>query len=260
VRFVRFAPPGGPARWAIAEAEALVEIEGDVFARYGATSRIWSLDEVELLAPVAPSKIVCLGTNFADHAAEMGKPLPAEPKIFLKAPSALLGPGRPIELPQVEGSIEHEAELGVVIGKRARHLTPDQALGCVFGYTCFNDVTARRLQAVDGVFARAKGFDTFAPCGPWIQTDLDWRELVIEGLVNGRQRQHAPAGSMIFSVPVALAFISRIMTLLPGDLVAMGTPEGVGPLQPGDEVEVRIAGIGSLVNPVITESLPKGAP
>jgi len=254
LRFVRFATPAGERRWGIAEAQAVVELEGDIFADYGATSRIHPLDEIRLLAPVTPSKIVALGTNFVDHAREMGRELPREPKIFLKAPSALVGPGAPIVLPEVEGPIEHEAELAVVIGRRARRVPPERALEHVFGYTCFNDVTARRLQAIDGVFARAKGFDTFAPCGPWIETEIHWERLVVEGWVNGRLRQRAPMGEAVFSVPAALAFISKVMTLMPGDLVSMGTPEGVGPLAAGDEVEVRIEGIGSLVNPVEAEA------
>ena len=237
-------------RWGIAEDRAVVELEGDVFSEYGATNRIHAHDEIRLLAPVAPSKIVALGTNFAAHAEEMGRELPSEPKIFLKAPSALVGSDEPIVLPAVEGPVEHEAELAVVVGRTARRVAPGDALAHVFGYTCFNDVTARRLQAIDGVFARAKGFDTFAPCGPWIETETHWEGLTVEGLVNGDLRQRAPATSMVFPVPEALAFISSVMTLLPGDLIAMGTPEGVGPLTPGDEVEVRIDGVGSLVNPV----------
>ena len=257
MRFVRFALNDGSIRWGIAEAEAVVEIEGDVCGRYGATDRIHDLRQVRLLAPVAPSKIVALGTNFKAHATEMGKALPAEPKIFLKAPSALIGPGAAIELPQVEGPVEHEAELAVVISRRARHVSEQTALEYVLGYTCFNDVTARRLQAIDGVFARAKGFDTFAPCGPWVQTDMLWQDLVVEALVNGDLRQRGPLSDAIFGVPAAIAFISRVMTLEPGDVIAMGTPEGVGPLEPGDTVEIRIEGLGSLENPVVAESIAK---
>lgn len=259
MRFVRFRSGDGPPRWGIAQPAAVIEIEGDVFGRYGATDRIHPLDAVELLAPAEPSKIVALGTNYADHARELSRPLPAEPKIFLKAPSALIGPGAAIELPPVEGAVEHEAELALVIGRRARHLDPLRALEHVLGYTCFNDVTARRLQAVDGVFARAKGFDTFAPCGPWLETDVHPAELRLEGRVNGELRQRARTADMIFAVPEALAFISSIMTLLPGDLVAMGTPAGVGPLEPGDEVEVRIDGIGRLRNPVVAAPPPAAA-
>lgn len=255
MRIVRFSTKAGDIHWGIAEARAVVEVEGDVFGDYGATSRIHPLEDIRLLAPVAPSKIVALGTNFVAHAHEMGRELPAEPKIFLKAPSALIGTGAPIVLPEVEGPVEHEAELAVVIGRTARRVAPERALDHVFGYTCLNDVTARRLQAIDGVFARAKGFDTFAPCGPWIETDAHWEPLVVEGWVNGQLRQRAPLTDTIFPVPVALSFISNIMTLLPGDVISMGTPEGVGPLAAGDEVEVRIEGVGSLVNPVESESV-----
>lgn len=254
MRFVRFTTPSGDIRWGIAEAQAVVELEGDVFSDYGATSRIDPLEEIRLLAPVVPSKIVALGTNFVAHAHEMGRDLPSVPKIFLKAPSALIGPGAPIVLPEVEGPVEHEAELAVVIGRRARRVSPEQALDHVLGYTCLNDVTARRLQAIDGVFARAKGFDTFAPCGPWIETEVHWASLVVECWVNGQLRQRAPMAEAIFGVPAALAFISGIMTLMPGDVISMGTPEGVGPLLAGDRVEVRIEGVGSLENPVEAES------
>jgi 2-keto-4-pentenoate hydratase/2-oxohepta-3-ene-1,7-dioic acid hydratase in catechol pathway len=251
MRFVRFSPrAGGPTRWGILEGEQLVELEGDLFAGYAATERLHPRAEVQLLCPVAPSKIVALGTNFRDHAVEMAKALPVEPKIFLKAPSALVGPGEPIRLPAVPGNIEHEGELAVVLGRRLCDASPETARAAVLGYSCFNDVTARALQRLDGVFARAKGFDSFAPLGPWIETEAVPEELTIECWVNGALRQRGEMAQAIFSVPVALAFISRVMTLLPGDVVAMGTPAGVGPLVPGDRVEVRIEGVGRLENPV----------
>jgi 2-keto-4-pentenoate hydratase/2-oxohepta-3-ene-1,7-dioic acid hydratase in catechol pathway len=252
MRFARFCPlAGGPPRWGILEGEQLIELEGDLFAGYAVTERLHARSEVRLLCPATPSKVVALGTNFRDHATEMAKPLPAEPKIFLKAPSALVGPGEPIRLPAVAGNIEHEAELAVVLGRRLCDASPEAARAAVLGYSCFNDVTARALQRLDGVFARAKGFDSFAPMGPWIETGVVPEELTLECWVNRALRQRGEMGQAIFSVPEALAFISRVMTLMPGDVVAMGTPAGVGPLVAGDRVEVRIEGVGRLENPVV---------
>ena len=251
MRFARFKVKDQEAKWGIVEQDAIVEVEGDIFGRYGATKNIYSSDEVRLLAPVEPSKIIGLGSNFPKHAVEMGKTPATHPKIFLKPPSALTGQHSPIRLPEVEGAIEHEAELAVVIGRKAHKVSQSEALDYVLGYTCFNDVTARHYQRIDGLYARAKGFDTFAPCGPWIQMDAHWEDLRIECWVNGQRRQQGELKDALTTVPMAIEFISNIMTLYPGDLIAMGTPEGVGPLQTGDEVEVRIDAIGSLTNPVI---------
>jgi len=250
LRFCRFTTEDGPARWGIVESSAVVAVEGDVFSRYGASSEIFPREEVTLLAPVQPSKIIALGTNFRLHAEEMGRPLPEQPKIFFKPPSALIGHGAAIRLPDVEGNVDFEAEVALVIGKRCRHVESSQALDCVFGYTCFNDVTARALQRMDGVFARAKGFDTFAPAGPWIETDALWEDLELHGRVNGETRQSAALGDLIFGVPEVIAFVSSIMTLEPGDVIATGTPAGVGLLSHGDLVEVTIDGIGTLRNHV----------
>jgi 2-keto-4-pentenoate hydratase/2-oxohepta-3-ene-1,7-dioic acid hydratase in catechol pathway len=251
MRFARFVAPAETPRWGLVEGDALLELEGDLFSGYAASSRLHALAEVRLLCPATPSKIVALGTNFRAHAVEMERPPPDEPKIFLKAPSALIGPGEPIRLPAVPGPFEHEAELAVVLGRRIFQASPREARAAVFGYACFNDVTARALQRKDGVFARAKGFDTFAPLGPWLETDVVAEELVVEGWVNGERRQRGEMRAALVSVPEALSFISGVMTLEPGDVVAMGTPAGVGPLEPGDRVEVRIEGIGRLSNPVV---------
>ncbi len=250
MRFCRFVQADGIPHYGIVEGQAVVEVEGDIYAGYGATSQIHPLAEVELLPPAVPSKIVALGANFRPHAEEMGHALPTEPKIFLKPPSALLGHGGIIRLPPVEGAIEHEAEIVVVMGSTARHLSPDQVMDHVLGFTCFNDVTARALQKKDGVYARAKGFDTFAPTGPWIETDLVWESLTVEAWVNGSLRQKGALSDLVFSVPEVLSFISRIMTLVPGDMIALGTPSGVGPLRAGDQVQVVAEGIGSLENTV----------
>jgi 2-keto-4-pentenoate hydratase/2-oxohepta-3-ene-1,7-dioic acid hydratase in catechol pathway len=202
------------------------------------------------LAPCLPSKIVGVGRNYRDHAAELGHAIPGSPLLFLKPPSAVLPHGGVIRLPAESRRVDFEGELAVVIGRTARAVPEDRALDHVLGYTCLNDVTARDLQASDVQFTRAKGFDTFCPVGPCIALGLEPAALVIETFVNGAPRQSAPASGMIFGVARLVSFISRVMTLLPGDLIATGTPEGVGPLGPGDEVSVAIAGIGRLTNRV----------
>ena len=203
-----------------------------------------------LLAPVAPSKIIGIGSNYRDHAAEMGKPLPSVPKIFLKAPSSLLAAGDSIRIPPGTQRVDHEAELGVVIGRRATRVRVEDALDYVYGVTVVNDVTARDYQKEDGVFARAKGFDTFCPVGPCVVTGLDLGNLHVGCTVNGVVRQAGTTRDMVFDVATLIAFVSSVMTLEPGDLIATGTPAGVGPLVAGDVVVVKIAGIGELSNPV----------
>jgi 2-keto-4-pentenoate hydratase/2-oxohepta-3-ene-1,7-dioic acid hydratase in catechol pathway len=199
---------------------------------------------------VQPTKIVCIGRNYAAHARELGNEVPAEPLIFLKPPSALLPPGAAIVVPHQSKRVEHEAEIGVVIGARARDVSEQDALSYVAGYTCVNDVTARDLQKTDGQWTRAKGFDTFCPIGPTVMAGLDYRDLEVICRVNGTVRQHGHARDMMFSIPRLVSYVSGIMTLEPGDVIATGTPEGVGPLAPGDMVEVEIPGIGLLANPV----------
>jgi len=199
---------------------------------------------------VQPTKIVCIGRNYAAHAKELGNEVPAEPLIFLKPPSALLPPGAAIVCPPQSQRVEHEAEIGVVIGRRAKDVAEADALAHVAGYTCLNDVTARDLQRSDGQWSRAKGFDTFCPVGPVVATGLDWRALEVICRVNGAVRQHGHARDMMFGIPRLVSYVSGIMTLEPGDVIATGTPEGVGPLVPGDMVEVEIPGIGLLANPV----------
>jgi 2-keto-4-pentenoate hydratase/2-oxohepta-3-ene-1,7-dioic acid hydratase in catechol pathway len=203
-----------------------------------------------------PSKIVCVGRNYAEHAKELGNAVPERPLLFFKPPSALIGPGEAILLPAASARVEHEAEIGVVIGRRLRHASAAKAEAGIGGFTCVNDVTARDLQKVDGQWARAKGFDTFCPAGPAVVKGLDWRTLEVIGRVNGVERQRGNTAQMIFSIPDLLSYISAIMTLEPGDLVATGTPAGVGPLSPGDVVEVEIPGIGVLSNPVRSEPQP----
>jgi 2-keto-4-pentenoate hydratase/2-oxohepta-3-ene-1,7-dioic acid hydratase in catechol pathway len=210
-----------------------------------------SFSSAKFLSPVTPSKIVCVGRNYREHAAEMGNKMPDEPLLFLKAPSAVIGNGDSIVLPIASQQVEHEGELGVVIGKRTHKLSPDDdPLNHVLGYTCVNDVTARDLQRKDVQFTRAKSFDTFCPVGPVIETDLDPLNLVVKTRVNGIEKQSGRTADMAFSVPFLLRYIANIMTLFPADLIVTGTPAGVSPLKPGDTVEVEIDGIGILQNSV----------
>lgn len=206
---------------------------------------------VRLLAPVAPSKIVCVGRNYKDHAAELGNPMPDEPLLFLKPPSSVVGHAEAIELPAVSARVEHEGELGVVIGRRTRRLSDSEnPLDYVLGYTCVNDVTARDLQRRDVQFTRAKSFDTFCPAGPYIVSGLDPFDLGVETRVNGETRQRGRTSAMAFPVSYLIRYISHIMTLEPGDVISTGTPAGVGPLADGDVVEVEVEGVGLLGNPV----------
>jgi 2-keto-4-pentenoate hydratase/2-oxohepta-3-ene-1,7-dioic acid hydratase in catechol pathway len=197
-----------------------------------------------------PSKIVCVGRNYAEHAKELGNEVPKLPLLFLKPPSAIIGDGDPIILPPASTQVEFEAEIGVVVGRRLHRVNAEDAERGIRGFVCLNDVTARDLQKTDGQWTRAKGFDTFCPVGPRIMDELDWRELEVIGRVNGEERQRGRSSEMVFSIPELLSYISHVMTLEPGDLVATGTPAGVGPLAPGDVVEVEIPGVGILSNPV----------
>ncbi len=197
-----------------------------------------------------PSKIVCVGRNYRDHAKELGNDVPLEPLLFLKPPSAIIGDGEAILLPPASSRVEHEAEIGVVVRRRLNHATEADAERAIRGFVCLNDVTARDLQRRDGQWTRAKGFNTFCPVGPRIVEGLDWRDLEVIGRVNGVERQRGRSEDMVFGIPAILAYISGIMTLEPDDLVATGTPAGVGPLVAGDVVEVEIPGVGILRNPV----------
>jgi len=252
MRLVRFQYQGRPARGLIDGGE-VVELEGEgVDSPAGRTAR-HALSSVRLLPPCVPTKVVAVGLNYRDHACELGLPVPDEPIIFLKPPTTVIGPSDPIRYPAMSSQVDYEAELGVVIGKTAHACSPDAAAGHILGYTCANDVTARDLQKKDGQWTRAKSFDTFCPVGPWIETDLDPSDLLIESYLNGERRQASRTSQFLFNVTHLVSFISRIMTLYPGDLIITGTPSGIGPMQPGDEIEVRIEGIGSLVNTVNAE-------
>jgi 2-keto-4-pentenoate hydratase/2-oxohepta-3-ene-1,7-dioic acid hydratase in catechol pathway len=235
--------------YGIIEDDQVIQIE-EPFRRRERAEQTWPLAEVRLLPPCVPSKVVCVGRNYVEHAAELGNPVPKEPLIFLKPPSSVIGPEEPIVLPKISKRVDHEGELAVVIGKRCRQLTPDDdPKRYILGYTCLNDVTARDLQKADVQFTRAKGFDTFCPLGPLIETDLD-PAAAVETWVNGARKQIGHVKEMIFSVDVILRWIAQVMTLEPGDVIATGSPPGVGPLAPGDVVEVIVSGIGTLRNPV----------
>jgi len=248
----------GAARYAVESGGAFRLVDGDVFD--GSTSlkqRVEAASKAgrevkpgRILCPVTPSKVVAIGLNYKDHAAEMNKPLPAEPLMFMKPSTAVIGPGEAIRIPPNVGEIHYEAELGVVIGTRASRVSADTAMEHVLGLTCLIDVTARELQRKEIQYTRAKGFDTFAPIGPCISLGLDPSALDVEGWLNGEKKQASNTRQLIFTVPQIVAFVSSVMTLLPGDVIATGTPSGVGPLKNGDTFTVKIEGVGELSNPV----------
>ena len=234
----------------ITEESIVAPIEGHPFVDIRPEGSVLKLADVRLLAPVLPSKVVCVGKNYRDHAAEMGGEAPEEPLLFLKPSTSVIGSGDPIDLPWQSEQVEHEGELAVVIGRMCKDVPVDRVNDVIFGYTIANDVTARDLQKSDGQWTRAKGFDTFCPIGPWIQTDLNSADADITVTVNGDQRQHSGIDAMVHDVPALVAYVSSCMTLLPGDVILTGTPAGVGPLVAGDSVSVGITGIGTLTNPV----------
>jgi 2-keto-4-pentenoate hydratase/2-oxohepta-3-ene-1,7-dioic acid hydratase in catechol pathway len=239
----------GDCRYGLADESTVTLISDEPFAAWEPEG-VLPLASAHLLPPATPTKIVCVGLNYRPHIAEMGHKLPSEPVIFLKPPTSVIGPNQPIPVPHDAGRVDHEAELALVIGRRTHKATAEEAEHNILGYTCSNDVTARDLQSRDGQWSRAKGFDGFCPLGPWIETDVDPSDLDVECYVNGQLRQKASTADMLFGPAELVAFISQVMTLVPGDVVLTGTPGGIGPITPGDTVEVRIAGVGSLTNPV----------
>ena len=253
-RFVKrdaSSPDAASPRYGLMEGDAVIEISGPPWGPWTRGSRSSPLADVRLVAPVEPTKIVCIGRNYAAHAAEMGNEVPKEPLMFLKPPSSLVGPEEPIVLTRYSQKVEHEGELAMVIGRRCAHLADsDDALSFVAGYACLNDVTARDLQKSDVQFTRAKGFDTFCAIGPHLETTLDPSNVLVETHVNGARRQSGLTSLMIYPPAFLVRWISRMMTLMPGDVIATGTPSGVGPLVAGDIVEVSVAGVGVLRNPV----------
>ncbi|HEX2771315.1 MAG TPA: fumarylacetoacetate hydrolase family protein [Micromonosporaceae bacterium] len=246
----------GP-KYALETADGRRLIEGDVFAGPPYTTGAKVADGARILSPVTPSKVVAIGLNYKDHAAEMNKPLPAEPLMFLKPSTSVIGPGDAIRIPPGSTNVHHEVELAVVIGARgARNVTEEQAMASVFGYTIGNDVSERDMQKSDGQWTRAKGFDSFCPLGPWIETDLgalglDPTDLEITCTVDGEPRQAGRTSQLIFGLPTLISYISQVMTLLPGDIVLTGTPSGVGPIRPGQRVDCTIEGLGTLSNTVV---------
>ena len=254
MRIVRYSHDGQMS-FGVLEGETIAAITPHPFAPFEYSGERLAPDEVRLLAPVLPTKVVAVGKNYADHAKEMGDDVPEEPIIFLKPSTSVVGPGDPIIYPAGVDRVDFEGELAVIVGKMARRLDEATALQVVLGFTCANDVTARNRQASDGQWTRAKGFDTFCPLGPWIETDLDSSDLAVRTLVNDEPRQSSRTSMLVTSVARLLTFISGVMTLLPGDVILTGTPAGIGPLSPGDRVAVEIEGIGVLTNRVVAEPL-----
>ncbi len=257
-RFTERSAPGSrepEPLWGLIEGGTVTVLKSSPFEGIEPGNDRYKLDEVNLHAPVSPSKIVAIGWNYEEHIREMGSTFPEEPLIFLKAPSAIVGPGVPILLPPESEHVDFEAELAVVIGKGCRRVSRDEARHVVLGYTGLNDVTARDLQKKDGQFSRAKSFDTFCPTGPWIQTELDPTSVRVTAIVNGEVRQDDNTSTMLFDPLYLVEYVSAAMMLMPGDVIATGTPSGVGPLSPGDEVTIRIEGVGDLTNAVQREVL-----
>lgn len=246
----------GEARHAVERGGVLSLVRGDIFGGYEPGERVAEgsgtsfAPSVRLLAPVSPGKIVAIGLNYRDHAAEQGRPLPVQPMIFLKPPSAVIAPGEAIRLPRGAGRIDHEAEMALVIGRRATRVPVEAAAACVLGVTCANDVTAREMQNRGVQYSHVKGYDTFAPLGPCISVGLDPSDLAVEGWVNGVCRQASRTNQLVFPAAELIAYVSAIMTLEPGDVISTGTPAGIGSLAAGDTVTVRVEGVGELTNPV----------
>jgi 2-keto-4-pentenoate hydratase/2-oxohepta-3-ene-1,7-dioic acid hydratase in catechol pathway len=254
MKIVRFTT-GKKVEYGILIDETIQGIEGKPFRHLEVSDRYYQLSEVKLLPPCAPSKIVALGLNYHNHAKELDSPLPDAPLIFLKPSTAVIGPEDNIIYPSTSTRVDYEGELGVVIKKPAWRVSIDDALDYVLGYTCFNDVTARDLQSKDKQWTRAKGFDTFAAIGPCIETELDPGNVTLETYLNGELKQQGNTNDLIYSIPVLINFISNVMSLVPGDIIATGTPSGIGPMYPDDTIEVKIDGIGTLRNYVVKNSV-----
>jgi 2-keto-4-pentenoate hydratase/2-oxohepta-3-ene-1,7-dioic acid hydratase in catechol pathway len=259
MRIARFSHAGGVSYGIVTGDEddqpAVAQLAGHPFGGtkedLELTGTAFALSDVRLLAPVLPSKVVCIGQNYADHVREMGGQTPPEPVIFLKPSTSVCGPGDPVQRPaRLSQRVDYEGELAVVIGRFCRDVPRDLASAVIFGYTCANDVTARDLQARDGQWSRAKGFDAFCPLGPWIATDADPADLALTTRLNGEVKQDSRTSLMLHDIPALIAYVSAVMTLLPGDVLLTGTPAGVGPMEAGDEVSVTIQDVGTLANPV----------
>jgi 2-keto-4-pentenoate hydratase/2-oxohepta-3-ene-1,7-dioic acid hydratase in catechol pathway len=252
-KYIRFETTEG-LNWGIIGEEGISKISSNpALGDYKDEGIFYEHSQVKLQAPVEPSKIVCVGLNYTEHVKESqsADEVPDEPVIFLKPPSSLIGPGEKIILPEMADRVDYEAELGVVIGRECHNVAAVEAEDYIFGFTCVNDVTARDLQKKDVQWTRGKGFDTFCPVGPWIVDNLNYKDIQVESYLNGDLKQSSRTSLQIFKVPVLISFISKVMTLFPGDLISTGTPAGISPMSSGDRIEIRIEGIGSLVNDVI---------
>ncbi len=249
MKLARFAADGKTG-YGLIEGEEIVALEGSPFDGIRATEERFPLETVRLLCPTVPSKVICVGLNYRDHIVEMGHKMPGCPCLFLKPSTAVIGPEETIRCPEMSRCVHYEAELGIVIGKPLRRASPEEVRAGILGCTCLNDVTARDLQRSDGQWTRSKSFDTFCPVGPWITDEVEPDQLEIELILNGERRQHSNTREFVFPSAALVSFMSHVMTLNPGDVIATGTPSGVGTVVPGDVVEVRIEGIGTLRNPV----------
>ncbi|HTL22817.1 MAG TPA: fumarylacetoacetate hydrolase family protein [Mycobacteriales bacterium] len=258
MRIARFSADGGDVRFGVVEGPGedpadlvITAMEGHPFAPFALVGEPRPLAEVRLLAPVLPSKVVCIGKNYADHVTEMGGAAPADPVVFLKPSTSVVGPGDAIVLPRNSERVDHEAELGIVVGRLCREVPRARALDVVLGYTCGNDVTARDHQAADGQWTRGKSHDTFCPIGPWIETDMDASDVVVQARVDGELRQDGRTSLLLHDIPAVIEWVTAFMTLLPGDVILTGTPAGVGPITADQTVSVTVGGVGTLTNPVV---------
>jgi 2-keto-4-pentenoate hydratase/2-oxohepta-3-ene-1,7-dioic acid hydratase in catechol pathway len=252
VRIVRYERQGRES-WGVLEEGVVRSAAGTPFIDLTPSDVVGSLDEISLLAPVAPSKIICVGRNYREHAAEFGNPVPEEPLLFLKPPSAIVGPGDAVVYPELSKRVDHEAELVVVMGRAGHRVKQANAWPLVGGYTCGNDVTARDIQKGDGQWTRGKGFQTFCPLGPWVETDFDPADVRVTCTINGETRQDGRTRDLIFDIPYLIQYISRFTRLEVGDVIMTGTPEGVAPVEVGDTMTVEVEGLGSITNPVVAE-------
>lgn len=253
-RFIRFDHPNNSqTAYGRIDADQVVRLSAPPWEGAQRVDDSYALEEVTLRAPVEPSKIVCIGLNYHAHvaASQSADNAPGQPLIFLKPPSSVIGPGEAIVHTAQSERVDYEAELGVVIGRTAKNVSREEADEYILGLTCVNDVTARDLQKKDGQWSRAKGFDTFCPVGPWIIAGVDYSDVLVEGILNGEVKQSGRTSLMIFDIPYLISYVSSIMTLCPGDLISTGTPAGIAPMKPGDEIEVRIENVGSLKNPIV---------
>jgi len=253
MQLVRYVSENKKIGYGLLEGDTIREIYGSIYGAFKVGNRSSELEECTLLPPVQPSKIICVARNYPEHAREMGGDAPREPLLFLKPSSAVQASGQPIVIPSGVGQVDFEGELAVVIRRKARFVSEQEATRVILGYTCLNDVTARDIQSKEQRFTRAKGFDTFCPIGPWLVTGISPLNRRIRTYVNGEVKQDGDSRDMLHGVWALVSFISRVMTLEPGDVIATGTPQGVGKIVPGDRVEVEIEGIGTLSNPVIAE-------